>query len=130
MFLKSSGLSLIAGGLLPNVFVRMAEAGAPPGASKRVLVAIFQRGAVDGLNVLIQYAEKAYYTARPSMPSRGPGSGEKARTWTASSVCIRRFRRCSLLPGPLGRLRSRRRLARLTRSHFDAQDFMEVRRPA
>jgi len=33
LFLKSSGLSLIAGGLLPNVFVRMAQASTLPGNS-------------------------------------------------------------------------------------------------
>jgi uncharacterized protein (DUF1501 family) len=53
IFLKSTGLSLVAGGLLPNVFVRMAEAGTPTSASRHVLVAIFQRGAVDGLNMLV-----------------------------------------------------------------------------
>ena len=117
MFLKSSGLSLIAGGLLPNVFVRMAEAGtvSGSGAQKRVLVAIFQRGAVDGLNVLIPYAEKAYYAARPSIAVPRPGSGERGRAQPgrllrpASVACAA----APLLPGPLGRLRARGRLARL-----------------
>src|SRR6476660_5543949 len=65
VFLKSSGLALVAGGFLPGVFVRMAEAGTPP--RRKVLVAIFQRGAVDGLNVVVPYGEKAYYDARPSI---------------------------------------------------------------
>ncbi|MGZ5477254.1 MAG: twin-arginine translocation signal domain-containing protein, partial [Thermoanaerobaculia bacterium] len=55
IFLKNSGMALVAGGLLPNVFVRMAQAGTTKG--KKVLVAIFQRGAVDGLNVIVPYAE-------------------------------------------------------------------------
>ena len=51
MFLKSSGLAVVAGGFLPNVFLRMAEAGTLPG--RKVLVGVFQRGAVDGLIVLV-----------------------------------------------------------------------------
>src|SRR5207249_10865434 len=47
MFLKSSGIALVAGGFLPKVFVRMARAATP--ASRKVVVAVFQRGAVDGL---------------------------------------------------------------------------------
>src|SRR5207244_3386267 len=65
IFLKSSGLALVAGGLLPNVFVKMA--GAATTGGKRVVVAIFQRGAVDGLNVVVPYAEQAYYAARPTI---------------------------------------------------------------
>src|SRR5437764_15350695 len=65
LFLKSSGLALVAGGLLPNVFVRMASAATTKG--KKTLVAIFQRGAVDGLNVIVPYGEKAYYDARPTI---------------------------------------------------------------
>ena len=68
VFLKSTGLALFAGGFLPNVFVRMAEAGTP--ASRRVLVAIFQRGAVDGLNVVVPYGEEAYYAVRPTISRR------------------------------------------------------------
>src|SRR5437879_4023481 len=76
-FLKSSGLALIAGGFLPNVFVRMAEAGTMA-ERRRVLVAIFQRGAVDGLNLLVPYAEKIYYDARPTIAVPRPGAGENA----------------------------------------------------
>src|ERR1700693_1575182 len=76
VFLKSSGLALVAGGFLPNVFVRMAEAGTPAG--RMVLVAIFQRGAVDGLNVVVPYGEKVYYDARPTISVPRPGTGEDA----------------------------------------------------
>src|SRR5437868_6583811 len=75
-FLKSSGLALIAGGLLPSVFVRMASGATTRG--KKVLVAIFQRGAVDGLNVVVPYGERAYYAGRPSIAIPRPGSGANA----------------------------------------------------
>jgi len=65
IFLKSSGMALVAGGLLPNVFVRMA--GAATTGGRKVVVAIFQRGAVDGLNVVVPYGEAAYYAARPTI---------------------------------------------------------------
>src|SRR5204863_140766 len=64
-FLKSSGLALVAGPLLPNVIVRMASAATTKG--RKVLVAVFQRGAVDGLNVVVPHGEKAYYDARPTI---------------------------------------------------------------
>jgi len=38
-----------------------------PSPRKKILVAIFQRGAVDGLNVIVPYGEQAYYAARPTI---------------------------------------------------------------
>jgi uncharacterized protein (DUF1501 family) len=128
-FLKSGGLALVAGGLLPSVFVRMAEAGSP--ASRRVLVAIFQRGAVDGLNVLVPYGEKRYYDARPTIAVPRPGSAGKAALdldgffglHPSLAPLLPHFRDRSAAfvhavgsPDP-------------TRSHFDAQDFMESGTP-
>src|SRR5439155_24211113 len=71
-----SGLALVAGGLLPNVFVKMANASTTKG--KKVLVAVFQRGAVDGLNVVVPYGEQAYYDARPTIAVPRPASAEGA----------------------------------------------------
>ena len=129
LFLKSSGLALVAGGFIPNVFVRMAEAGAPP--SRRVLVAIFQRGAVDGLNVLVPYGEKTYYDARPTIAVPRPGSGAKAALDLDGFFGLHP----SLAPLlPLFRDRSAAFVHAAgspdaTRSHFDAQDFMESGTP-
>src|SRR5258708_39235741 len=75
-FLKSSGLTVVSGALLPNVFVRMARAATTKG--KKIVVAIFQRGAVDGLNVVIPYGEKTYYDARPNISIPHPGGTEGA----------------------------------------------------
>src|SRR5206468_13000583 len=76
VFLKTTGLALVACGFLTKVFVRMAKAGTL--ASGKVLVAIFQRGAVDGLNVVVPFGEKVYYDARPSNAVPRPGSGDGA----------------------------------------------------
>jgi uncharacterized protein (DUF1501 family) len=129
VFLKSTGLALFAGGFLPNVFVRMAEAGTP--ASRRVLVAIFQRGAVDGLNVVVPYGEKTYYDARPSIAVPPPGSGESAALDLDGFFGLHP----SLAPVlPFFRDRSAAFVHAAgspdaTRSHFDAQDFMESGTP-
>ena len=129
IFLKSSGLALVASGFLPHVFVRMAKAGTP--ASKRVLVAIFQRGAVDGLNVVVPYAEKVYYDARPSIAVPRPGSGDGA------ALDLDGFFGLHPALAPVLPLFQERSAAFVhaagspdaTRSHFDAQDFMESGTP-
>src|SRR3981189_3432945 len=77
IFLKSSGLALVGGSLLPNVFVKMANAATTKGS--KTLVAIFQRGAVDGLNMIVPYGEQAYYAARPTIAVPRPGA-EAGRT--------------------------------------------------
>ena len=72
IFLKSSGMALVGGAFLPGVFVRMAEGATTAGRKK--LVVIFQRGAVDGLNLVIPYAEASYYRLRPNIAIPKPGS--------------------------------------------------------
>jgi uncharacterized protein (DUF1501 family) len=129
IFLKSSGLALVAGGFLPKVFARMAVAGTP--ASRRVLVAIFQRGAVDGLNVVLPYGEKTYYDARPSIAVPRPDSGEDA------ALDLDGFFGLHPALSPILPLFKDRSAAFVhaagspdaTRSHFDAQDFMESGTP-
>jgi len=129
VFLKSSGLALVAGGLLPNVFVRMAKVGTP--ANKRVLVAIFQRGAVDGLNVVVPYGEKVYYDARPSIAVPRPGSADPAALDLDGFFGLHP----SLAPVlPYFKDGSAAFVHAVgspdaTRSHFDAQDFMESGTP-
>ena len=130
LFLKSTGLALVGGGLLPNVFVRMARA-ATPGSSKRVLVAIFQRGAVDGLNVVVPHGDAAYYAARPTIAVPRPGSGASSALDLDGYFGLHP----SLAPLlPYFRDRSAAFVHAVgspdaTRSHFDAQDFMETGTP-
>jgi uncharacterized protein (DUF1501 family) len=131
VLLKSGGLALVAGGFLPRVFVRMADAATPPGFSRKVLVAIFQRGAVDGLNVVVPYGEKNYYDARPSIAVPPPGSAEGAALdldgffglHPALEPLLSHFRdRSAAFVHAAGSPDA-------TRSHFDAQDFMESGTP-
>jgi len=128
-FLKSSGLALISGGFLPKVFVRMAEAGTLP--SRRVLVAVFQRGAVDGLNVVVPHGEKIYYAARPTIAVARPGAGAGAALDLDGLFGLHPSMQALL---PFYRDGSAAFVHAVgspdaTRSHFDAQDFMESGTP-
>ncbi|HEX7780742.1 MAG TPA: hypothetical protein VF424_15940, partial [Vicinamibacterales bacterium] len=57
VFLKNGSLALVSLGFAPQFIARAAEAAQ---ARQKVLVAIFQRGAVDGLNMIVPFGEKAY----------------------------------------------------------------------
>src|SRR5678810_1081375 len=76
-FLRTSGLAV---GVLGTSQVWLKPASAQERVSRKVLVAILQRGAADGLNVVAPFFEKRYYQLRPSiavqMPStQQPGFG-------------------------------------------------------
>ena len=123
-FLKSTGLALVAGGLVPNIFVKMANAATTRG--KKTLVAIFQRGAVDGLNVVVPYAEKAYYDARPTIAIPRDAvldlDGFFGLHPSMASLVPYFKDRSAAFVHAVGSPDS-------TRSHFDAQDFMESGTP-
>jgi uncharacterized protein (DUF1501 family) len=65
-FLRNGALAIAGTAAIPSFLVRsvMAEAAAIPG---RRLVVIFQRGAADGLNVVVPYKEPNYYAMRPGI---------------------------------------------------------------
>jgi uncharacterized protein (DUF1501 family) len=65
-FLHRGALAVAGTAAIPSFLVRsvLAEAASSPG--KR-LVVIFQRGAADGLNVVVPYREKNYYSMRPTI---------------------------------------------------------------
>ena len=128
IFLKSSGLALVGGALVPNVFVRMASAATTKGG--KVLVAIFQRGAVDGLNMVVPFAEKMYYDARPSIAIPRPGADGGAldldgffglHPSMAGLIPFYKDRSAAFIHATGS--------PDATRSHFDAQDFMESGTP-
>jgi uncharacterized protein (DUF1501 family) len=127
-FLKSSGLALVGGTLLPNVFVRMADAATTKG--NKALVAIFQRGAVDGLNMIVPYGEQAYYAARPTIAVSRPGA-------EGGAIDLDGFFGLHPSLASVSPYFKDHSLAMIhaagspdaTRSHFDAQDFMESGTP-
>ena len=67
LFLKSSALAMFGVGAAPVWLSRALYAADATSQRKKVLVAIFQRGAVDGLNVVVPLGEKRYYELRPTI---------------------------------------------------------------
>jgi uncharacterized protein (DUF1501 family) len=94
------------------------------------LVVVFLRGAVDGLNVVVPYSEAAYYSARPTIAVPRPGENGGA---------LQLNRQFGLHPAlaPLMPFWEKGTLAFVhasgspdsSRSHFDAQDYMETGTP-
>ena len=64
IFLKNGTVALVSLGFTPAFIARSAEAAQ---ARKKILVAIFQRGAVDGLNMIVPFGDRNYYSVRPSI---------------------------------------------------------------
>ena len=134
-FLKSSGLTLASFGLMaaaPNFLHQFASAQtAAKGYGKRkTLVTIFQRGAVDGLNMVVPHGESEYYNLRRTIAVPKPGK-------TDGAVDLDGFFGLHPSLAPLAPLWKDKRLAIVhsagspdnTRSHFDAQDYMESGTP-
>jgi len=127
VFVKSGGLALVSLGLDPLFLARAAYATPRDGSAERpLLVCIFQRGAVDGLSVVIPHGDAAYYSERPRIAVR-------------SSDLVDLDGHFGLHPAlaPLKPLWDNKSLALVpavgspdaTRSHFDAQDYMESGTP-
>ena len=127
VFMKNGGLALLSLGFAPAFLERTVEAAA---ARRKILIAIFQRGAVDGLNMIVPFGERDYYAARPSIAIPRPGSDEGALDLDGFFGLHPRL-------APLKPLWDAKQLAIVhasgspdgTRSHFDAQDYMETATP-
>src|SRR6187200_3359494 len=130
VFLKNGGFALVSLGFAPSFLTRTAFAAGPAARAKR-LIAIFQRGAVDGLNMVVPFGEGDYYKARPSIAIARPGSGDGA------ALDLDGFFGFNPRLQPLQPFWDARQLAIVhacgspdtTRSHFDAQDYMETATP-
>src|SRR6184192_1579414 len=66
-FLRNSAIAMAGVGAAPLWLERAAYAGEQQGQRKKILVAIFQRGAADGLNIVVPHGEQSYYAMRPSI---------------------------------------------------------------
>src|SRR5215218_6337632 len=69
-FLKSGSIALASVGIslsAPSFLERIVLGNALPAGKRKTLIAIFQRGAVDGLNVVVPFGESNYYSSRPSI---------------------------------------------------------------
>jgi len=131
VFVKSGGLALFSLGLDPLFLARAAFASyrpLPPSTalSRPILVCLFQRGAVDGLNMIVPHGDPIYYQERPriAVPEKDvldldgyfglhPGLAALKPLWEAKTLAA-----IHAIGSPDA-----------TRSHFDAQDYMESGTP-
>jgi uncharacterized protein (DUF1501 family) len=128
-FIKSTGLGFLALGLPPAFLVRTAEA--QQANRRKVMVVVFQRGAMDGLNAVIPFKDPAYYDLRPTLAIAEPASGEER------AIDLDGFYGLHPALAPLKSIYDKGHLALVhaagspdnTRSHFDAQDYMEIGTP-
>ena len=129
IFLRGSAILMAGAGATPFWLGRAAAAAQ---GRRKILVAIFQRGAADGLNVVVPFAEKRYYELRPTIGIPVPSGSNPNGTIDLDG-------RFGLNPAlqPLKGLWDRQMLAIVeatgspdpSRSHFDAQDYMESGTP-
>ena len=102
------------------------------GGRRKTLIAIFQRGAVDGLNMVVPFGESAYYDLRPSIAIPKPAAGN-----AEAAINLDGFFALHPSLAPFKSLWDSKRFAIVqaagspdnTRSHFDAQDYMESATP-
>ena len=126
-FIRTAGITVGALGMAPGWLMRASAEGA---AKRKILVAIFQRGAADGLNVVVPFFERRYYETRKAIAIPEPGK---------PNGVIDLDGRFGLHPvlQPLKPLWDEGQLAIVeatgspdpTRSHFDAQEYMESGTP-
>jgi uncharacterized protein (DUF1501 family) len=133
-FLKNSGIALASLGVALNApsFLTRTLAQTGTRGKRKILVAIFQRGAMDGLNAVIPYAESEYYSLRPNIAIPRPKSDDAGTVLNLDG-------HFGLHPAlaPFKPFYDARQLAIVhavgspdtTRSHFDAQDYMESGTP-
>jgi uncharacterized protein (DUF1501 family) len=126
VFLRNSALAVVGTAAVPGFLARAAFGAAETGTRTKRLVVIFQRGAADGLNIVVPHGEAAYYAMRPSIniPRKAvleldgffglhPAMASFQPLWNQKHLAI-----VHAAGSPDA-----------TRSHFDAQDFMEAGTP-
>jgi uncharacterized protein (DUF1501 family) len=126
IFVKNGALAIVGTAALPAFLTRTAHSLVESRTATKRLVVIFQRGAADGLNIVVPHGEPAYYAMRPSIniPRRSvidlngffglhPSLAGLEPLWKQKHLAIVH---AAGSPDP-------------TRSHFDAQDFMESGTP-
>lgn len=133
-FLKSSGLALVSFAAAPSFLQRAAFAQGAGGAGtdRPILIAIFQRGAADGLSMVVPFGDRDYARVRPQIAIPAPKGGRPE-----AGIDLDGF--FALHPGlaSLKPIYDAGHLAVVhvvgspdsTRSHFDAQDYMESATP-
>jgi len=137
LFLKNGAVSLASVGMVPLLgpaFLRQAAFGAEinPGKRKKTLICIFQRGAADGLSMVVPFGDKNLYRHRSTLAVPQPGRANQN-----AALDLDGFFGLHPMLAPFLPLYKEGHLAAIhacgspdaTRSHFDAQDYMEAGAP-
>ncbi len=142
VFMKSGAMALATMGLDPSFLRRtvfaqdlLKSASRSPNGRGKVLVVLFQRGAADALNVVVPHGEQAYYKMRPSIAVPRPSALNTTSGTTAIDLdgffglhpSLSAFKPLwdDGILAPVHAVGSPSN----TRSHFDAQDYMESATP-
>ena len=124
--MKGGAMAVVGTAAIPPFLTRAALGAVQAGSSNKRLVVIFQRGAADGLNIVVPHAERQYYAIRPSI-----------NIPRQQVIDLNGFFGLHPSLAPFKPLWDQRHLAIVhaagspdsTRSHFDAQDYMESGTP-
>src|ERR1700704_6795024 len=131
VFLRNGALAVVGTAAIPSFLTRAAYSTVEADAGNKRLVVIFQRGAADGLNIVVPHGEQAYYSMRPSIAIPRPRNGQE------SVIDLDGFFGLHPSMTAFKPLWDQKHLAIVhaagspdnTRSHFDAQDYMESGTP-
>ena len=131
IFLKDGALAVVGMSMVPGFVYRTALAAQPVLARNKKLVVVFQRGGVDGLNMVVPFGDKHYYDHRPTIAVPAPSKQGQA------ALDLDGFFGLHPAMEPLHKIYQRGELAIVqaagspheTRSHFDAQAYMESAAP-
>jgi uncharacterized protein (DUF1501 family) len=136
VFLRGSAIAMIGMGQAPMWLARVAAA---EGRKRKTLVAIFMRGAADGLNIVVPFGDPRYREVRPTLGLQPPQRGEENPNNGPFGQVIDLDGKFGLHAGlrHFKDLWDRKQLAIVeatgspdpSRSHFDAQDYMESGTP-
>ena len=134
LFIKSSGVALASFAFAPSFLKRAALAGTLAGAGKDspIIIAIFQRGAADGISMVAPFGDGSYRSSRPQIAIPEPGRGN-----ADASLDLDGYFGLHPALSPFKEIYDSGQLAIVhavgspdnTRSHFDAQDYMESATP-
>lgn len=130
-FLRGSAIAMAGIGGVP---AWLGRAVAAEGKRRKILVAIFQRGAADGLNIVAPFGDKRYRDLRPTLAVAPPTA---ANAGNNGPIDLDGFFALHPSMQPLKPLWDKSQLAIIeatgspdpSRSHFDAQDHMESGTP-
>lgn len=132
-FLRGAG-ALLGTALLPAWLPRVALAAEDP-APRDVIVSIYLRGGSDGLSLCVPHGDPHYYKARPTLSVPPPDSNRPKRGLDLDGFFAFPAALAQLLPafraGECAVVHATGAVAnRWSRSHFDAQRWMDVGKPS